>query len=370
MKSSSGAHFVGLDHIRALAAFLVFSHHVMMAALEGGAVLPDRLSFFGNSMIAQGHTGVALFMTLSGYLFARLCSGRNIDGMAFLINRALRLAPLLLIVIAIQATPTLIERPDSIGLLLLDVAGGMIYPTWPSGGWSIAVELHFYILLPVLLTIARRNAWALLGVLLAAILVRSVIFAVAPEQIHLVAYRTIFGRIDQFVLGMVMANAGAMMAKRHAAAAFTALSLMLAVYAFDVAGGVQNGSLHLIWVIWPTVEAVAYAILIAWYDRSFTFSNVGLPSAIAKIGQWSFSIYLLHFFFVWPAIAWLQTHYGQAQNFSTIAFWAVAGFGLMLIPAALSFRYIESPFLRFRRSYFRSEAPEKAAADSIIPKIA
>ena len=75
MKSSTGMYFVGLDHIRALAAYIVFSWHFVH--VHDGH-LGDSPSIFPLSLLTEGHTGVALFMTLSGYLFTKLLDGKNI----------------------------------------------------------------------------------------------------------------------------------------------------------------------------------------------------------------------------------------------------------------------------------------------------
>src|SRR5271169_6463136 len=101
MRSSSGTHFIALDHVRALAAFMVFAWHFTHGL--GGYPIPfDYVpALFPFSLLDEGHTGVALFMTLSGYLFAKLLDGKSINYLAFLWNRVLRLFPLLLVVILI-----------------------------------------------------------------------------------------------------------------------------------------------------------------------------------------------------------------------------------------------------------------------------
>jgi peptidoglycan/LPS O-acetylase OafA/YrhL len=42
------------------------------------------------------------------------------------------------------------------------------------------------------------------------------------------------------------------------------------------------------------------------------------------------------------------------SNFYLACAWGLAFFMLMLVPAALSYHFIELPFFRFRRNYLRS----------------
>src|SRR5882672_9954754 len=95
MRSSSGAHYIALDHVRALAAFMVFAWHFTHA--WNGYPIPFEYApaVFPLSLLDEGHTGVALFMTLSGYLFAKLVGDRRVDFPNFLWSRAVRLGPLL-----------------------------------------------------------------------------------------------------------------------------------------------------------------------------------------------------------------------------------------------------------------------------------
>src|SRR5260221_4610342 len=95
MRSSSGAHFIALDHVRAVPIFMVFAWHFTHAR-NGYPVPFDYVpALFPFSVLDEGHTGVALFMALSGYLFAKLLDGKSIDYLRFLLYRALRLLPLL-----------------------------------------------------------------------------------------------------------------------------------------------------------------------------------------------------------------------------------------------------------------------------------
>lgn len=44
-------------------------------------------------------------------------------------------------------------------------------------------------------------------------------------------------------------------------------------------------------------------------------------------------------------------------NFYVACTWALGLFVLMVIPGYLSYRFIEAPFLKFRRSYFVTAVP-------------
>ncbi len=95
MRSSTGLYVSRLDHVRAAAVFLVYCWHFVHVHVPFETV-PD---FFFLSLLEEGYAGVALFMTLSGYLFAKIMDGRSIDLAPFYRNRFLRLVPLLAVVL-------------------------------------------------------------------------------------------------------------------------------------------------------------------------------------------------------------------------------------------------------------------------------
>ena len=80
---------------------MVVTWHFMHAAT--GFPVPNgtapELAF-----LDEGHAGVSLFMTLSGFLFAKLLDGKSIAPLPFLWNRLLRLAPLMMVVIGGRGT--------------------------------------------------------------------------------------------------------------------------------------------------------------------------------------------------------------------------------------------------------------------------
>src|SRR5690606_1665436 len=96
------------------------------------------------SFLTEGHTGVALFMTLSGYLFAKLLDGRRMAALPFLWNRFLRLAPLLAFVMVIVGVLRWQAGTLDVAAYGRELLYGFVIPSWPNGGWSITVELHFY----------------------------------------------------------------------------------------------------------------------------------------------------------------------------------------------------------------------------------
>lgn len=355
MKSSGGAHYIGLDHLRALAAFMVFTWHFTHAnngfpvPFDFQPVVPPLALF------DEGHTGVALFMTLSGYLFAKLLDGRSIRYGPFLFNRALRLLPLYLVVLILVAGEHALLGHDLIGLAKA-VAMGVVHPSLPNGGWSLTVEAHFYLVLPLLLWLARRHLGWLAVVVLAAMACRAAWFGL-NGTVHHLAYATLWGRIDQFVLGILAFGLRQHLAHRHGWAAGAMVALAGFYSWFNAAGGYAQmpsaPSTHPIWVVLSFIEGLAYATVIAWYDTSFNPRDSGISRFIARLGEYSYSIYLLHFFVVFRAAAFVHEHVMDISNFHLALAWSAFFFALMLAPACVSFRYIEAPFLKHRRPYAR-----------------
>ena len=110
-------------------------------------------------------------MTLSGYLFAKLLDGKNINFFSFLWNRCLRLAPLMLFVLVVVGIQIYLHG-QSIYFYCSQILAGIVMPTLPNGGWSVAIEFHFYLLLPFLLYIARKSKYSLGIAVCFAILLR------------------------------------------------------------------------------------------------------------------------------------------------------------------------------------------------------
>lgn len=354
MKSSQGEYYVGLDHVRALAAFTVFTwhfNHVNDGHLTGPEAFP--LSFF-----AEGHVGVAVFMTLSGYLFAKLLDGRDILYVPFMWNRILRLFPLLAFVFLLNGVlyHDLSTLPD----YLRKLVSGFVRPSWPNGGWSVAVELHFYLILPFLLAISSRRASYIL-IALAFSLTAHTLWWVQSGSVQDLAYWTILGGIDQFVLGIFAFKAGGWIKGRHAVAAGLGVVLLAYMSFFDTHGGFYGNqgypSPSPIWIVHPTILAVTIAGLIAWYDRSFSMKNSGLSGVIATIGACSYSIYLLHFFVVFELVGWIDAHVLALTDFPLVLAASLVSFVCFVPVANLSYRYIELPPLRYRTRYKQTVQP-------------
>lgn len=353
MKSTSGEHYLALDQVRALAALMVFTWHFTHftngypVPFEGAPVI------FPLALLDEGHTGVSLFMTLSGYLFAKLIDSKKILYKSFLYNRALRLFPLLLVVILVAG----VQQALSGGSLLefcKSILSGVIYPTLPYGGWSITVEFHFYVLLPLLLAFMRYNRYSLLLVVVAFIGLRYVLFRHYLDA-QSFTYLTIIGRMDQFVFGIFMFALRDKIVGNWALAVVTAILFSIFYLWFDDIGGVYRHTKDVfpawIWLILPTIEGFSYGLLISWYDNSCKPMSRGLSRLIGFIGELSYSIYMLHFFFVFKLAQFVHENIINISNFYLGLLAAIICFLLSLPISYLSYSFIEKPFLKLRRPY-------------------
>ncbi|MEO5917120.1 MAG: acyltransferase [Luteolibacter sp.] len=347
MKSSSGKHYANLDHIRALAAFMVFSWHFLLPEAKANVPLAPF------SIFAEGHTGVALFMTLSGYLFAKLLNGKRIDYPKFIWNRVLRLLPLLCLVILIVGVIEYLKDRDVMAYAK-GIVSGILGKGFPNGGWSIAIEFHFYVILPLLLWLDRRNKVFLPLLIVMMIALRSLIWLQYGE-VQEIAYQTLAGRMDQFVIGIMAFHWRSKIVGKHAFAAVVFGTLAGFYYFFDRAGGFYGlpayPSPSVVWVFIPTIEALAYGTLIAWYAESFEFKPNRFLWLIGKAGVYSYSIYLLHFFFFHKMSRAAIKSGIPIENFYVGLMASLFFFLCMVLIGHVSYKFIEQPFLRFRKPY-------------------
>lgn len=332
MKSTEGRYFSKLDHIRAFAAYQVFvGHFIHLTDVYPVPYGPTPFPF----AIFEGGTGVALFMALSGYLFAKLVGTNRLIYTNFLWSRAVRLLPLLLVVIV--AWYPYYRFP------IREILKGVIFPTLPGGAWSITVEAHFYLVFPLLLMAVRRfGPRALIAVLIAAILFRAGLWY-HFGKVEYLAYWTIVGRIDQFLLGMFFCFVPINAKARAWTAAIAGLAFLI-FWQWRPTGEVSG-------IFNPTMQALGYAAFIRWYDDSPLKLPYKFDRAFAHIGEWSYSIYLLHFFFRVALIWVVGDMIGSAENFwPSLAFATLCFVAFLPIPA-LSYIYFETWFLQFRLPY-------------------
>jgi exopolysaccharide production protein ExoZ len=152
-----------LDVLRGVAILLVVLVH---CAISSSGSVPGLTAFAHE----HGERGVQLFFIVSGYTMM-LTFGDKIDPAAiqsFYIRRAFRIVPLFWAAILFYLLITKGEgfkfwAPD--GIATADVVRTFLFLHWSSvtafnsvvpGGWSIAVEMQFYLLFPLLIFLFRR----------------------------------------------------------------------------------------------------------------------------------------------------------------------------------------------------------------------
>lgn len=152
---TSGSYLAALDGIRAIAIAGVFALHLDRANFPGGAF------------------GVDVFFVLSAYLITSILLREfqrtgTLEFGAFYWRRFFRLAPALILWLAVIALPTAIvdHAGSSVGW---STAGSLFYfndflQAWTTHvssaydqSWSLAVEEQFYLLWPLLLFLAARH---------------------------------------------------------------------------------------------------------------------------------------------------------------------------------------------------------------------
>ncbi len=377
MQSPNLRYLPAVDHLRGIAALLILLYHGMHGfsfqmqfktpfTYEKG--WPDANLF--SALLIEGHIAVALFMVLSGFIFTAAALNQHIHYGAFLKNRLLRTAPLVVLMLTL-AVVTRPERLSVAGIINALTLGPLREPGpngWVehyfSGGsytsmfWAITVEWHFYLLFPFLSRFLSQpdGPRRLFGFWLTIVILRTsaTLMDFSP---HLLSYSTILGRIDQFIAGMYLGYvwihrahwfAPAVGAIQRSAWGLGGL-LLLSSYALWINAVGSFNYKGFGKVFWCSSDAL---VCVAFMLSYFKFCGNRAYWPLAKVGEMSYSIYLLHM--VAAAIIlhreWFLRPFANPDANATVTALLV----LMPVTLAVSwlcYHNIEKPFLDLRQKY-------------------
>jgi len=405
---SVGRRLVGIEGVRALAASSVLLFHVwLFAAPDGEAVRIRGL----DRVLPDLAFGVTLFFTLSGFLLYRpfvAALVRSTDRpsfRAYLRNRALRIVPAYLVIVLLCA---LVLRSvtvrDATGDLEVHGAPGvgwlaknllLIQNYTPSGvltgippAWSLAVEMVFYLALPLLVLVGAlvaRRARTTEG-RAAAFLVPPLLMLVVGlagkttsavvgsgrddgwgADWNSVLERSFLCHADLFAFGMALAVARVLAedgALRVGAWGRRAIAVAaLGTYAFTATAMVgwdqlTNSPLNTVMAASCTLF-LALVVLPPPSTRQSVLVRALEAGPVVSVGLISYSVFLWHL----PVIYWMKGHgltqsgaYGFLLNVVTVS-------AVTLALASLTYRFVEEPALRRKRSASRPTSGSGARRD-------
>jgi peptidoglycan/LPS O-acetylase OafA/YrhL len=370
MQSTNRFYLRGIDHLRALAAFMVLCYH----CIHSGNLVPQ--SHVPQSLLAglleEGHTGVSLFITITGFIFATIIGDRKVDYPRFLYNRFLRIFPLLFILSLFAAlTQQGVTGADPLAMVkFFNLFGGGTY--W--GTWTLVVEFQFYLFFPVFFQYFRehwrtglRACLPYLGLIVLALAFRSIYWTQKGTSADL-AYWTIFGRIDQFMLGVICSlllralDARGWLQRQWQGLLLAALAVLLLLLCFRVFNQRQlfltdTLSPSLLWLLLPTIEGLCYsALILGWVVASRHWQG-RVSAAFAYLGSISYSSYLIHFgvlLFCLQLVARFDISFSADVFTHKLLLGILLVYPLTLLLSVLSYELIEKPFFRRRVNYLQS----------------
>ena len=345
-----------------------------LQALRGLAVLLVIFQHAKAGLLPAGYLGVDIFFVISGYLITGMLAREHAQGGirfgAFYFRRARRLLPAACVTFAVTALLAYylldaVEWRDfthqlagavtfTANFVLLDQTGYFAHAAELKPllhVWSLAVEEQFYLLLPALLALAPRRTWApLLALLLVASLVLCLWWeATRPDA----GFYLLPARAWELAIGAMIALWPGHEASRNVVVRRLFLPALLALLVVPL---VPSGLSRV-----AGVAIVCFATAVVILRRHEALDDRPIPNALAKVGDASYSLYLVH----WPIFAFLNNAYAGDPSFGTPSTPVLAAcVALSLLLGFALHRWIEEPC---RRVELRS--PRRWVATAVLASV-
>lgn len=384
----------GLDVLRGIAVLLVFIRHTPTTIYPSVGWDEWLLSF----VYEVGWFGVELFFVLSGFLIAGLLfadvrdTGR-VRLLRFYFRRGVKIWPGYYLVFACWVGAHLWSTHRAGKTAEFDYYAETVVPNvafyqnyveprllWPAS-WSIAVEEHFYLALPMLLTAGvalgrnwsrRRVGWAVATVGVIGMIIPLVcrVRAAGPGVLFYPIYLPTHCRFDCLLVGVLLRYlrdyAPEAFARFARVSRIAAPPLLLSAVAVAIRFPLLDGHTQIYaWTF--TLNAVAFACVVAATVGPVVPSDRGrVTAALAWVGRYSYSCYLVHavlFSLPWMTAdvrPWAERLLGGKE--SPLFLWAyrAAFWGGSLAGGYLLAKAVEQPLLRWRDRVWPNRPPSPA----------
>jgi peptidoglycan/LPS O-acetylase OafA/YrhL len=336
---------LSIDVLRLAACLLVLGRHADWPAFTGPAAPLFEAWYTG------GWVGVDLFFVLSGYLIGGLLlrelkQSGSLNVVRFLIRRGWKIYPAFYVMIAFTVLFTQVHKIapfswyDTLSelLFLQNYAGHLSLQTW-----SLAVEEHFYLMLPLLLWVIGRRLHLLPWVVAAAaVFCLAVRMWIGLPGAHIYTH----ARMDSLLFGVLLAYCACYHADAFSAfaqrfrgwLAVGGAALLAPAFYFD------HDTTPWITTIGMTLFYVGSGmILTAAVAREWPATRA--IAFLARLGSYSYSIYLWHAVVLMWGVPMLEQALGMEFNkwLATALFMAGS-----LALGVLMGRMVEEPCLRLR----------------------
>lgn len=322
--------------------------------LRSIAVLSVIIFHLNKYWLPGGFIGVDMFFVISGFLITGIILARKHQNefslISFYTSRIKRIVPaylVLIIVIALCAAILFVPKDfdafrASVKSVLYfnsntffakqhDYFGPAVHELPLLHTWSLAIEMQFYLLLPVLLLLTPRR-WLIPSLLLlTAVLLGWSEFRLHGEHQQRV-YFSLLARIPEFLFGSLAALVPRKDISSGKANLMAAASVLLIAgsFAFIAEGRTFPGLMAI-----PACLGTSLLLL----SRNSLVNRILALKPLVFIGTLSYSLYLWH----WPILAGIR-YVSGAYELTPVA--ALAFIVLTGVSGYLSYRWVESPFRR------------------------
>ena len=353
---------IELDFVRGIAIIAVMGFH--FHAVHTNNVLLQIIEY---PLKSFGREGVNLFFTLSGFLVGGLLLRQyaetgHVDARRFIVRRMFRIWPAYYVLIAFHVLAG--RHPWNTFVFqnlthLQNYLGTSITQTW-----SLAVEEHFYLVLPALLLLFSRwrlGAWTIVGVLsgICALTLIARCFAVAGGNLEGAFAYTQY-RIDSLLIGVILSAIYWMKPAIYQQLAKRKWLLIGSVVLLCAWLVLATKHIALDESIGYTIQALGFAALIVLVlEYSGWLRSTWIYRGVAWIGLYSYGIYLWHSLALPPGDMLIRK--ATALGFAPGVIWVVAlaaQFAIAIVIGYVTTRAIEYPFLLMRNALF----PEKRSS--------
>lgn len=316
MKSGGRSNLADIDLFRGVAAFVVAAMHTRNVtwvgireywAINGTNATPESLVSYLTFPLVWGSMGVPIFFVISGFCIhrgqavTRARSGAfQLPAGNFLIRRFFRIYPVIAGALLLTLLCDSLSRqyyPNSVKLgdtgvtaFLLNLFSlqGVAGSTYGSNSplWTLSIEVHFYLLYPVLLLAMGRLGS--LGTLLAMVVVNAISYFVFQLQ----GYMVFPSFYTSWYLGALVAEAESdrTMSERLASPGLRAGMYALALAGMGIGCLVFFRNNFIAFQIW----AVAFAVFLFAVITRRRAIRGPLARMFRWMGTFSFSLYIVH----------------------------------------------------------------------------